>query len=284
VRDGADGELVGVLDQRGRCAMSVADNSRALAAALALGLPAFPCAATKAPAIPGPGGHKHATADPVALRELWRRYPGPLVGLATGEGSGLDALDIDGPCHPEAAQWWAAHRRSLPPTRTHRTRSGGLHLLFRHAAGLRCSAGKIAPGVDVRADGGYVIWWPASGQPVLRDAPPAQWPQRLLDALTPPPEPRSAVAWTAPSDCLGRLHYGSAALRSAVQRVARAPIGSRNNTLNREAYGLARLVATGLLDAQYVADKLAGAALAAGLLPREIKATLRSALRARGLL
>jgi hypothetical protein len=25
---------------------------------------------------------------------------------------------------------------------------------------LRCSRGRIAPGVDVRADGGYVIWWP----------------------------------------------------------------------------------------------------------------------------
>jgi hypothetical protein len=35
-----------------------------------------------------------------------------------------------------------------------------LHFFFQHAPGLRCSRGLIAPGVDVRADGGYVIWWP----------------------------------------------------------------------------------------------------------------------------
>jgi hypothetical protein len=32
-------------------------------------------------------------------------------------------LDIDGPRHSEAAEWWGAHRHGLPPTRTHRGRS-----------------------------------------------------------------------------------------------------------------------------------------------------------------
>ena len=34
---------------------------------------------------------------------------------------------------------------------------------------------KIAPGIDVRADGGYFIWWPCEGTDV-RDAPLAEWP------------------------------------------------------------------------------------------------------------
>jgi Bifunctional DNA primase/polymerase, N-terminal len=264
--------------------MTAAEMTAALAGALTIGLPAFPCAANKSPAIPGPGGHKHATADPVALRELWWRHPGPLVGVPMGEPSGLDAFDIDGPRHPEATEWWQAHRDRLPPTRVHQTRSGGLHLLFRHAAGLRCSVGRIAPGIDVRSTGGFLIWWPVAGLPVLCDAPAAQWPQWLLDELTPPaPASRHTGAWAPPSDYRARARYAAAALRSAVERVARAPVGTRNTALNSETYGLGRLVAAGLLDGQYVADALAAAAVAAGLTPHEIAATLRSAFGARGL-
>ena len=126
----------------------------ALGAAVALGLPAFPCRPDKAPACPH--GFHDATADPCALRELWRRHPAPLVGVPTGAASGVDALDIDAPRHPEAAEWWARHHRRLPATRTHRTRSGGLHVLFEHAAGMRCWTGRPVSGIDGRADGGYI--------------------------------------------------------------------------------------------------------------------------------
>jgi hypothetical protein len=78
--------------------------------------------------------------------------------------------------------------------------------------------------------------------------------------------------------------YASAALRQATDRVVRAGIGARNVALNVEAYGLGRFVAEGLLDGQAVADALAAAAITAGLAPREVEATLRSALAARGLL
>jgi hypothetical protein len=80
-------------------------------------------------------------------------------------------------------------RNQLPDTRTHRTRSGGLHLFFRHAPGLRNSASRLAPGCDVRADGGYVIWWPAAGLPVLSAAPAALWPDQLLRQLQAAPQP-----------------------------------------------------------------------------------------------
>jgi hypothetical protein len=33
-----------------------------------------------------------------------------------------------------------------------------MHLLFVHAPGLHCSTGRIAPGVDVKAERGYCIW------------------------------------------------------------------------------------------------------------------------------
>ncbi|MGE5164412.1 MAG: bifunctional DNA primase/polymerase [Sphingobacteriales bacterium] len=57
------------------------------------GLPCFPCLADKRPATPH--GFKDATCDGDKLHVLWMRHPGPLVGVAAGEVSGLDILDID---------------------------------------------------------------------------------------------------------------------------------------------------------------------------------------------
>jgi hypothetical protein len=163
--------------------------AKALAVALALaseGRSCFPCAGNKRPT--SPHGFLDASADPIALCELWSKCPGQLVGVRTGNASGFDVLDLDRK-HPQAAEWWTAHRDSIPVTRVHRTRSGGLHLLPQHASHLRCSASKIARGIDVRGDGGYVIWWPIAGLPALRAAPVAPWPDwsrlRLLSRQRP---------------------------------------------------------------------------------------------------
>jgi len=256
----------------------------AIGGALAVGLPCFPCRDDKAPATSH--GFCDATADPAALRELWRRHPAPLVGVPTGEASGIDALDLDKK-HPEAREWWSQNRHNLPQTRTHRTRSGGLHLLFKHAPGLRCWTSRPVIGIDGRAAGGYIVWWPAAGTPVLCGAPLAPWPAWLIDELNPPQSSIPNVAWArprGPSRYRTGSRYAFSALRHAADRVARAPAGCRNRELNSQAYGIARLAAEGRLDAQEVADILAAAALAAGLARREIEATLRSAFAARGLL
>jgi bifunctional DNA primase/polymerase-like protein len=42
----------------------------------------FPCAANKCPTCPG--GFKAAAGDPAAVKALWCRYPGPLIGIPTG--------------------------------------------------------------------------------------------------------------------------------------------------------------------------------------------------------
>jgi hypothetical protein len=220
--------------------------AKALDGALALGLPAFPCGPDKAPACPR--GFHAATSNPAALRELWHRYPGPLVGVPTGEASGLDALDIDAPRHPEATAWWREISHRVPPTRIHGTRSGGLHVLFRHRPGLRCWAGRPVAGIDGRADGGYVVWWPVAWLPLISDASTVPWPEWLISELEPPPvTDHSAPARETPglSDHRAASRYADAALRDATLRVACAPVGSRNDALNGEAYGLGRLVVTG---------------------------------------
>jgi len=237
-------------------------------------LPCFPCLASKAPACPG--GFTAATTNPEALRGLWRRYPGPLVGVPTGEPSGVAALDLDTLKHAEAAEWLDAHKAKLPITRVHQTRSGGWHVLFQHKPGLRNSAGKIAPGVDVRANGGYVIWWPSAGLPVFNADHCAPWPDWIE---APAPQPRVPLP-SMPNHERHSDAYALGALRNAVIRVTSAGEGSRNSRLNAEAFCMARFIAAGALDASTIAEALAYAAASAGLSATEIAATLNSAMRA----
>jgi len=109
---------------------------------LIVGLPRFPCTADKRPLTPNGFYGARVGADDSG----W-----PLVGIPTGKVSGIDVLDVD----VEGLDWLKSVE--LPATRVHETRSGGKHLFWIHADGLRNSAGRIARGVDVRADGGYFI-------------------------------------------------------------------------------------------------------------------------------
>jgi hypothetical protein len=244
----------------------------ALGGALALardGLPSFPCRADKRPATPR--GFQDAVSDPDELRQLWRRHPGLLIGVPTGEASGAAVLDLDIPRHPEAGEWWTLNRHRLPQTRTHRTRSGGLHLLYRHRPGLRCWAGRPVPGIDGRADGGYIIWWPAAEVPVLCDVPSAPWPAWLLVDLQSSTSPvRPNVRVTVPDEY---------ALANLVRLVAGAPPGQRNNLAYWAACRAGEMVASGLIGAETAAAVIARAAMRAGLSQPEAERTAWSGLR-----
>jgi hypothetical protein len=251
--------------------MSAPEIAHALAAALALaaeGLPSFPLRANKRPACPG--GFHAAAGDTTAVRDLWHCYPGPLVGVPTGGRSGIDVLDLDRK-HRETGVWWAANRHRLPETRAHRTRSGGLHLFFQHDSRLRCWTGRPMPGIDGRAGGGYIVWWPAAGLPVLRNAPLALWPAWLLAELQPSTSPeRSTVRVTVPDE-----H----ALAGLVRFVAGAPPGQRNNVVYWAGCRAGEMVASGLISAETAATVIAHAAMRAGLSRLEAERTASSGLR-----
>jgi hypothetical protein len=252
--------------------MTPADVASARNAALTLasmGLPCFPCAGSKKPTCPH--GFQDATNDPQCLRDLWARFPGPLTGVRTGAKSGFDVLDVD-PKHREAIDWFRTHCARFPRTRVHCTRSGGIHLLFRHAAGLRCSGSRLARGVDVRADGGYIIWWAAIGLPLMLDAPLADWPQWLLEILMPSSQPMAPRVVVADSRALGQI----------VRRVARAHEGERNGITYWAGCRAGEMVASGLLDADTAAAVIAEAATLAGLPYSEAERTARSGIRKTG--
>jgi hypothetical protein len=74
--------------------------------------------------------------------------------------------------------------------------------------------------------------------------------------------------------------YAQAALERAVGRLAVAPVGARNDTLNREAHGLGRLAGAGLLLPSEAGEVLLAVAVQIGLAEVEAIATIRSGLEA----
>jgi Bifunctional DNA primase/polymerase, N-terminal len=207
-----------------------------------LGLPVFPCGLNKQPAIPGDaGGHGYldASTDPTTVRALFSHHAARLIGLPTGTPSGLAVVDIDLPRHDEAQAWWHEHRQELRHTSAWRTRSGGLHLYFRHPPGLRCSQGKLAPGVDVRAAGGYVIAWWAHGLKRLCDAEPAPFPDWLFEQLVrrpsrPDPAPAIDRSVSSVADGLTQKRINGLFAR-LLGNLRSAPDGTKHATLLRVA-------------------------------------------------
>ncbi len=211
--------------------MSVLQLAEELAAS---GVPVFFCNEKKRPTCPH--GFLDATDDPAEVRALWNRHSGPLIGVPTGEASGFDVLDID-PRH-NGDRWWLGQHHRIPATRMHRTRSGGLHVLFLHHERVRNSEGKLAPGVDTRGEGGYIIWWPATGCAVA-EAPIAPWPLWLLRRLLKQPtRPKPSAKPVA-------LNTADAAQRVAervLSRLASASEGQRHYRLRAAACTLGGLL------------------------------------------
>ena len=229
--------------------MTAAERA-ALRAAMRLGYPAFPGFADKTPSCPH--GFKDACRG-AALERLFRRYPGVLIGVPTGPASGLSVLDIDTAKGGDV--WWGENKDRVPKTRMHETRSGGLHALFRHRDGLKCSVAKIAPGIDVRAEGGYIVWWPVQGFSVV-DHPLADWP----DWLRPPdPEPIQFTPRT-PTGPVSGSRYGAVALDRACAAISGAANGEQEATLNRQAFSIGSLVGAGVLDRATALNRIKDAA------------------------
>ena len=238
------------------------------------GVAVFPCQLSKAPACPG--GFKASTAKPREVLALWKKYPGPLIGVPTGLQSGFDILDLDLPKHPEARAWWTICRAEIPPTRIQQTRSGGLHIFFSHHPTLRCSTSKIARGVDVRADGGYVIWWEAAGCPRLSPSPLSAWPSFLTELLT------ARRPTRRPKYDSARLLPDRRFVMSIVRTVAAAPQGSRNSILFWGACRLRERLDPNLLDLDSALELLVEAATRAGLSRKEALDTARNGLERLG--
>ena len=103
-------------------------------------------------------GFKNATTDERTIIAWWTRWPNANVAIATGRVSGFIVLDVDP--RNGGNESLAEHERVHGPiaaTVRVNTGGGGQHILFLMPENTPIKSGKLAPGLDVKADGGYVI-------------------------------------------------------------------------------------------------------------------------------
>ena len=151
-----------------------------------LGYPVFPC-------VPGAklpltkNGFKDASTNLDQVEAWWIEHPTANVAIAT---EGLLLLDIDGAENP----WLVGDPRlaDLSSGPVSRTPKGGFHHLFKQpvSRSWRSTAGKLAPKVDTRANGGYFLVAPS-----IVDGKPYTWQPtfELTDPPTKLPEPHDLL-------------------------------------------------------------------------------------------
>lgn len=192
---------------------------------LTRGLPLFPCGPDKKPLTPH--GFKDASRDADVIRDWWKRWPEALIGLPTGEGSGIVVLDVDQDQatgkdgEASLAKLFADRGVSLPSTRVAKTPRGGRHLYFKHP-GCRVPSRVNWPAasLDVRGDGGYVIMPPSRSEvgeyawlANVESAALPHWLKELLvqEAVDPTAQPATRAAqarravprWADDLECSG---------------------------------------------------------------------------------
>lgn len=239
-------------------------------------LPVFPCdPATKRPLVAG--GFKAASTDLATIATWWSQWPRAMIGVPTGEPSGLVVLDIDRDVgrgidgFASLAAMEAAHE-SLPQTRTQRTPRGGEHRLFSWPGfKIKNSASKLGTGLDIRGDGGYIIIAPSENADGISyewtcQAEPVAAPNWLLLLLDGRKSGAGGDARTTRARSPDRrTPYAAAALVDECGNVARAGTGQRNQALNRAAYSLGQLIGADAIDRGQVESALVGAAAVSGL-------------------
>jgi hypothetical protein len=173
----------------GECARLYAD----------LGARVFPIRpGTKAPALKG--WQRCATRNPAAIATWWNRWPAAGIGWPMGPHAGVFDLDVDRDQGEASLVALETTYGTLPTdTPCQITGSGdGRQILFSwpHGRTIKNSESKLAPKIDVRGDGGYIVlppsphpsggcyrWVPGCEPWEIPFAPAPQW---LLDLLDPP--------------------------------------------------------------------------------------------------
>lgn len=225
-----------------------------------------------------------ATTDPDKLADMYAaapwatghgiaggRAPHYLFGLDLDQKNGLDGV-------ARLAELAVKHSFTVPETIRVQTPSGW-HLWLSAPAGVQVpnSVGKVAPGIDGRSSGGYLIG-PGSRShkgvyrlACLPDTPLAAVPPQLLALLLPPPAQPREIRDVRPARPGKRIESVLAVLLAASE-------GERNNTLYWAGCRMAELIADGLISEGEAENLLQRAA--DRWPPGNAASTIRSALNA----
>lgn len=198
-----------------------------------LGYAVFPCAPKDKTPLTAKG-FLEATQDAEQIEAWWTARPDANIGLPT---QGLLVLDLDGKDNtwltPDLAATLAGAPLSL-------TANGGKHYLFRQPAGKqwRNTAGKLGPGVDTRADGGYIVVPPS----LLRGGKAYRWADCLALDCGPQelPEPPTWLCDLLDGQATGNL-AGVRLDAAAMAKGNAIPEGQRDSTLTSLAGTMRRV-------------------------------------------
>ncbi len=121
-------------------------------------------------------GFKAGTTDLAKIKRWWKEHPNANIGIVTGKPSGIVVLDIDPRNGGDRSIKELTDRLGkLPPGPVAKTSGRGRHVLLRHPGRPVKKPSGDAPGIDIKADGGYVVGVGSihkSGTPYLWDVPP----------------------------------------------------------------------------------------------------------------
>jgi hypothetical protein len=224
-------------------------------------------------------GFDDASTGTSQIQEWWTAWPSANIGVLTGAASGLVVLDVDGVKGELSLRGLQLCNAPLPETLWVRTGSGW-HAYFSHP-GIRVpnSAGRLAIGLDVRGDGGYVVAPPSghiNGTSYVwaNDAEPAQMPSWLLRRALPQPVVRQKRARRSTTADAAETMAGECSA------VARSREGTRNDRLNLAAFRAGMLVRDDQIAEDHAFRMLYDAARTCGLGEWEAARTIRSGMSA----
>lgn len=233
-------------------------------------------------------GLKDGATDEAKIREWWVQNQDANIGIVTGEESGIFVLDVDaGSGGYESLTILEAAHGPLPITLTANTGGGGKHFLFRHPGiRVRNSVKSLGDGLDIRGDGGYIVAAPSNHKSgnlygwVDPDQEISEAPEWLLDLVTKkqPETPTTAPIINLAPVTTSQEQYGRKALLAACEAISNAAKGSRNQTLNEEAFGIGQLIGSGAIPTTEAEGSLIQAARACGLNEGEALKTIHSGL------
>jgi hypothetical protein len=201
---------------------------------------------------------ENASSDVGLVVQWWRAWPRANVGIVMGGLSRLVAVDIDGEAGRESLRVLEETHGALPETlrqSTGRT-EGGEHFLFTVPADFDMdrirNRTKMAPGIDVRAEGGLIVAAP-SGHPTgaryaWRDprVPVAEMPSWLIKLATSQKARQIAIAPSAGRPTEAELEVDGLPLMHRVQLARQALLKAEPAISGRNGHG-ACLKATVLL-------------------------------------
>lgn len=247
-----------------------------------------------------------ASPDPVVVRGAFDMHPDANIGIRTGEVSGIVVVDVDttdGHKHNGFAslEKLLTENGAFPDTRQAQSPSGSVHYYFKHPGFfVKSLVGTdkkgLAPGIDIKGDGGMVVAAP-SVKPgrgryewlTAPDFPIAQAPAWLLEWFKNQgggkrPNKATGIARMAPAGLRpGPGTQAAKVLAAACEKIAVTESG-RNTMLNEQAFLVGKYVGSGEIGRDVAEYDLLTACDECGLLAddgeAQCLATIRSGMPA----